>query len=121
MTKTQAVSPDFVSRQEAVTRLMLSLRQVDRLLSQGVLVRTKVSTNLTGIPRASFEAYLAGRAGPAVAPQHLPMPELQRPTIEPQIATGPPAALSVGPTAVVHFSPEQRKTIIDWMSSILAR
>ena len=69
MTKTQAVSPDFVSRQEAATRLMLSLRQVDRLLSQGVLVRAKVSTNRTGIPRGSFEAYLVARAGPAATLQ----------------------------------------------------
>ncbi len=38
---------------------MLSLRQVDRLLSQGILPRTKVSANRTGILRVAFDTYLA--------------------------------------------------------------
>ena len=59
MGKHRAVSPDFVSRQEAATRLMLSLRQVDRLLTKGLLPRTKVSANRTGIWRVAFDAYLA--------------------------------------------------------------
>ena len=59
MGKHRAVSPDFVSRQEAATRLMLSLRQVDRLMTKGMLPRTKVSANRTGIWRVAFDAYLA--------------------------------------------------------------
>jgi hypothetical protein len=59
MGKHRTVSPDFVSRQEASTRLMLSLRQVDRLMSRGTLPRTKVSANRTGILRIAFDGYLA--------------------------------------------------------------
>ena len=76
MGKHRAVSPDFVSRQEAATRLMLSLRQVDRLLTKGMLPRTKVSANRTGIWRVAFDAYLAS----------LPQPVIQQPAAEPVLA-----------------------------------
>ena len=66
MGKHRAVSPDFVSRQEAATRLMLSLRQVDRLLTKGMLPRTKVSANRTGIWRVAFDAYLASLPQPMI-------------------------------------------------------
>ena len=59
MTKHRPVSPDFVSRQEASARLMLSLRQIDRLMTRGTLPRTKISTNRTGISRLAFAAYLS--------------------------------------------------------------
>ena len=61
MTKHRTISPDFVSRQEAAQRLMLSLRQIDRLTSAGVFPRVKISANRTGIPRHFFETYLATR------------------------------------------------------------
>ena len=66
MGKHRAVSPDFVSRQEAATRLMLSLRQVDRLMTKGMLPRTKVSANRTGIWRVAFDAYLAALPQPVI-------------------------------------------------------
>ena len=66
MGKHRAVSPDFVSRQEAAIRLMLSLRQVDRLMTKGMLPRTKVSANRTGIWRVAFDAYLAALPQPVI-------------------------------------------------------
>ena len=66
MGKHRAVSPDFVSRQEAATRLMLSLRQIDRLMTKGMLPRTKVSANRTGIWRVAFDAYLAALPQPVI-------------------------------------------------------
>ena len=84
MGKHRAVSPDFVSRQEASTRLMLSLRQVDRLMTRGTLPRTKVSANRTGILRIAFDAYLA----------RLNLPVLHSPPCE--SATPPPATATQG-------------------------
>ena len=72
MGKHRTVSPDFVSRQEASTRLMLSLRQVDRLMTRGTLPRTKVSANRTGILRIAFDGYLAS----------LNLPAMQKPQCE---------------------------------------
>ena len=72
MGKHRAVSPDFVSRHEAAPRFMLSLRQVDRLMTEGMLPRTKVSANRTGIWRVAFDAYLAA----------LPQPVIQQPAAE---------------------------------------
>ena len=122
MTKHQAVSPDFVSRQVAATRLMLSLRQVDRLLTQGVLIRAKVSANRTGIPRASFEAYLIGRGGFAAEPSET---IVRRPTIESKLPVASPMSPPLAPVPVsapdAHFSPEQQNTIIKLLSSIFAR
>ena len=46
---------------------MLSLRQVDRLMSKGTLPRTKVSANRTGISRIAFDAYLASLNLPAMS------------------------------------------------------
>ena len=40
---------------------MLSLRQLDRLITAGALPRMKISANRTGIPRKVFETYLATR------------------------------------------------------------
>ena len=76
MGKHRTVSPDFVSRQEAAIRLMLSLRQVDRLMTKGMLPRTKVSANRTGIWRVAFDAYLAA----------LPQQMIQQPAAEPVLA-----------------------------------
>ena len=59
--KTRPISPDFVSRQEAAYRLMLSPRQIDRLIRDGKLQKVMVSANCSGIPRAAFEEYLGTR------------------------------------------------------------
>ena len=55
---------------------MLSLRQGDRLMTEGMLPRTKVSANRTGIWRVAFDAYLAA----------LPQPVIRQPAAEPVLA-----------------------------------
>ena len=45
---------------------MLSLRQIDRLMTKGMLPRTKVSANRTGIWRVAFDAYLAALPQPVI-------------------------------------------------------
>lgn len=123
MTKHQPVSPDFVSRQEAATRLMLSLRQVDRLLSQGVLVRTKVSSNRTGIPRVSFEAYLAARgvSNAALRPEAVPHQPTQATRTPESTALSPAVAAMPRPVTGGHFSLEQQTSIIGLLSEIFSR
>ena len=61
MAARRALSPDFVSRQEAAERLMLSQRQIDRLTRAGILPKIRTSANRCGIPRVAFDAYLASR------------------------------------------------------------
>ena len=49
-------SPDFVSRQEAATRLNLSERQIDRMMTAGIFQKVKTSANRSGIRRVDFDA-----------------------------------------------------------------
>ena len=76
MRKKRAISPDFVSRQEAADRLMLSPRQIDRMTLEGKLPKVKVSANRSGIPRAAFEQYLETRPEQNGSPQ-TPRPQPQ--------------------------------------------
>ena len=58
-------SPDFVSRQEAATRLKMSERQIDRKMTAGIFQKVKTSANRPGIRRVDFDAYLAARTATA--------------------------------------------------------
>ena len=58
---TNRKSPDFVSRQEAAERLILTPRQIDRLAREGKLSKVKISASRSGFPRAAFEEFLATR------------------------------------------------------------
>ena len=58
-------SPDFVSRQEAATRLNLSERQIDRMMTAGIFQKVKTSANRSGIRRVEFDAYLEARTATA--------------------------------------------------------
>ena len=58
---THRKSPDFVSRQEAAERLILTPRQIDRLAREGKLPKVKISASRSGFPRAAFEEFLATR------------------------------------------------------------
>ena len=58
-------SPDFVSRQEAATRLNLSERQIDRMMTAGIFQKVKTSANRSGIRRVDFDAYLEARTATA--------------------------------------------------------
>ena len=73
MSRHMRKSPDFVSRAEAGERLMLSTRQIDRLIKAGELAKVKVSANRSGIPRGNLEAYIASRAGDVGVPAGVPV------------------------------------------------
>jgi len=55
--------PQYLTRQEVAKVLRLGTRQVDRLVRQGELHKTKLSASRSGIPRDDLERYLAQRQG----------------------------------------------------------